>query len=90
MRLIDADAMIADLRTVNPKYRNLIEWGIRVTKAQKTVDPARYGSWVKVSANRYRTSARYAYRCTVCNEVNYGWTKYCPNCGAQMRKENEI
>lgn len=38
MRLIDADAMCADLATVDPQYETMIEWCIRVTVAQPTVD----------------------------------------------------
>ena len=38
MRLIDADAMCADLATVDPRYKAMIEWAIRVTEAQPTVD----------------------------------------------------
>ena len=38
MRLIDADAMCADLATVDPRYKAMIEWGVRVTEAQPTVD----------------------------------------------------
>lgn len=38
MRLIDADALCADLETVDPRYKAMIEWGVRVTEAQPTVD----------------------------------------------------
>lgn len=38
MRLIDADAMCADLATVDPRYDTIVEWCIRVTEAQPTVD----------------------------------------------------
>ena len=36
-KLIDADVMCADLTTVNPLYKTMIDWCIRVTKAQPTV-----------------------------------------------------
>ena len=38
MRLIDADAMVADLLTVDPKYKTMIDWCRRVLEAQPTVD----------------------------------------------------
>lgn len=38
MRLIDADKMCADLATVDPQYKTMIDWCIRVTEAQPTVD----------------------------------------------------
>ena len=45
------------------------------------------GEWVQVSAQKYFTSASYFYRCSVCGENNPRNTKYCPNCGADMRGE---
>lgn len=38
MRLIDADKMIADLLTVDPQYETMIDWCIRVTEAQPSID----------------------------------------------------
>ena len=37
-RLIDADKMCDDLATVDRQYETMIDWAIRVTKAQPTVD----------------------------------------------------
>lgn len=37
-RLIDADAMIADLLTVDPRYETMIDWCCRVLDAQPTID----------------------------------------------------
>ena len=37
-RYIDADALIEDLDTVNPVYKEMIEWAKRVVKAQPTAD----------------------------------------------------
>ena len=36
-RLIDADKMCNDITTVDPRYKQMIDWCIRVTKAQPTV-----------------------------------------------------
>lgn len=38
MRLIDADTMITDLLTVDPRYETMIDWCCRVLEAQPTVD----------------------------------------------------
>ena len=38
MRLIDKDAMIADLVTVDPQFKTMIDWCIRVLEAQPTID----------------------------------------------------
>ena len=36
-RLIDADSMIADILTVNPQFKSMIEWCTQVINAQPTV-----------------------------------------------------
>lgn len=38
MRLIDADAMIADLLTVDPHFETMVHWCCTVVDAQPTVD----------------------------------------------------
>ena len=38
MRLIDADTMITDLLTVDPRYETAIDWCYRILEAQPTVD----------------------------------------------------
>lgn len=38
MRLIDADAMIADLLTVDPHFEAMVHWCCTVVDAQPTVD----------------------------------------------------
>ena len=42
------------------------------------------GEWV---FNRGRTYGEPAYYCSVCSEgaSEYGYDKYCPNCGAKMK-----
>jgi len=36
-RLIDKDKMIADLLTVDPRYKKEIDWCVRITDAQLTI-----------------------------------------------------
>lgn len=38
MRLIDADALIADIKTVNPIMADKIEWAKRIVNAAPTID----------------------------------------------------
>ena len=55
-----------------------------------TIQPEpKEGKWEQVSAQRYFASASYIYRCSVCGENNLRNTKYCPNCGADMRGEKD-
>ena len=42
MRLIDADALIEDLDTVNPVYDKKIKWAKSVVKSAPTVDIVTY------------------------------------------------
>lgn len=39
------------------------------------------GKWIKVGDN--------SYRCSVCDEVSCCNGNFCPDCGADMRKETE-
>lgn len=36
-RLIDKDKMITDLLTVDPRYKNLVDWCLRAVTAQPTI-----------------------------------------------------
>lgn len=40
------------------------------------------GEWRLVTPKEYRFEG---YRCSECNELVYGKTNFCPNCGADMR-----
>ena len=87
MRLIDADAMVADLLTVDPQYETMIDWTVGVTMAQPTVDavPVRHGKWIHEV--RYTIDSLHSYqqyRCSECDMAYITNTKYCPNCGARM------
>lgn len=39
MRLIDADALIADLLTVDPRYTEMVEWCCNVIRQTPTIEP---------------------------------------------------
>ena len=43
------------------------------------------GEWRKVT----KPSMFDAYRCALCSELVYGKTHFCPNCGADMRGEED-
>ena len=38
MRIIDADALIEDLHTVHPRYKDIVFWVEKIINAQPTVD----------------------------------------------------
>lgn len=45
-RLIDADAMVADLLTVDPQFESMIQWCITIVEAQPTVQADKHGEWI--------------------------------------------
>ena len=99
MRLIDSDALIAkfkdDLENLQEFAFQLATIGaINTVKHQPTVDavPVRHGKWIYGNDFHWYTAS--------CNKCGYqrktdikaeGWNqwKYCPNCGADMRGEQD-
>lgn len=100
MRLIDADALVADIK------EGLWDWntdsldGITATTALKQTitdinnaptieaEPIRHGHWKRVSTDNWS--------CSNCNSWWYSdeedfraEMKYCPNCGTKMDEETD-
>lgn len=51
------------------------------------VDPVKHGHWRTVTLPSYMFEG---YRCSECDELVYGRTKYCPHCGAKMDEVEDI
>lgn len=49
------------------------------------VESVQYGKWVSVESYDPR---EHISRCSCCGEAEAWTTKYCPNCGAKMDKED--
>lgn len=77
MRLIDADALI-DWMDREQVLRH-ITWFRAVIDNMPTIDPVKHGRWVLENG---------CVRCSECGEPNMEWN-YCPNCGADMRGEED-
>lgn len=96
-RLIDADKMCDDLATVDQQYGTMIDWAIRVTKAQPTVDtvPVVHGHWRRGKSYPHNIYCSNCFRTYVPNEEMELWKdqtlprKYCPECGASMDEVTE-
>ena len=91
-RLIDADAMVADLLTVDPQFESMIQWCITVVEAQPTVQADRpYGEWILECDSGGEGDN--LYRCSKCG-CEYGCQEYdkpnfCLECGVRMYKGGE-
>ena len=98
MRLIDADALVEDIKDkiavdkeIYPDDKSSIIFRagmsniIGIVKNQDTVDPVKHGRWVFVN-----DMVSYI-KCSECGDnicwVNTKRPKYCPGCGARMDGE---
>ena len=90
MRLIDADAIIEDIKT------RLWDWdtvdGITASTVLKqtitdidnapTIETVRHGRWEVIDEAEPRR-----YGCSICRRLSWYMDNYCPNCGAKMDEE---
>jgi rRNA maturation endonuclease Nob1 len=95
MRLIDADALVADIiedrqhqsfvtYDGRDRYMAMSEYAHDWVADAPTIDaePVRHGRWIRQDDTFTR------YMCSECESKNHdGHEKYCPNCGAKMDAE---
>ena len=88
-RYIDADALKQEFTCEGE------EWICNIIDNEPTIDiePKR-GEWIDKGWHgdwQYETDGRgncwHLWECSACNNTNIGKTKFCPNCGADMRAE---
>ena len=84
VRLIDANALIAEYDRVHTgppgRARTLME-------DAPTVDAVGgvHGRWIEVNKCRYPDGhIECDYKCSICGEISWGESNYCPDCGAKM------
>ena len=87
-RVVDADKVAEAIAWLN-EY-DFVIWHDVMECINKvpTVDAetVRHGRWRPVT----KPSDTFdGYRCSECNELVYGKTNYCPNCGAKMDEAEE-
>lgn len=86
MRPIDADKLYPDCLTKEGtlaiSQSQIANAPTVVGNFDKLVMP--HGEWVYVGMS---TLGLQIARCTKCNEKAYGMSDFCPNCGADMRKD---
>ena len=96
MRLIDADALLKELRksceyhAENSRELSLLQRDIIIVQEQPTIDavPVRHGKWTRHilgSTGGYGTTVMH--QCSECESMTISRFRYCPNCGARMDAE---
>ena len=82
MRLINADALIAEMHNVILEDGEDRRTFYEVIERQPTIEERKTGKWI------YAPTEPLGY---ICSECKKGCCRYnfCPNCGADMRGEQE-
>lgn len=82
--LISREALIEEIKQRAGMWQKTAEKFISVIKEQQTVEavPVVHGEWIAQNEGLTR------FKCSVCNGKNHGGhEKFCPDCGADMRKK---
>ena len=81
-------------RMLNVEFKHDYDSCIKFCQSLPTADvvEVRHGRWVKELWSSKGGAYYNAYRCSECNaaymEIEYGYN-YCPNCGADMRGDED-
>ena len=80
MKLIDRDALLAEMPTIESEYK----YARKIILEQPVIDavPVRHGTWKPVSED-WRHQIEW-WECSECNFSASTKYNYCPNCGAKM------
>lgn len=87
---------VAFIDTVTPEQGRLIDDTFRtaIKALEQDCENKKYGKWIEIYAKNYELPR--LYRCSECEmiEMEYPSTiyehfRYCPNCGARMKKLQE-
>ena len=95
-RLISLQAAIDALQKIMDKsakgeigsfYNTVIVRNIEILESLPPAQPERKGKWIKEEREEWFTD--YPYKCTNCEKYSMVRYHFCPNCGADMRCEQE-
>lgn len=88
MRLIDADALNEDIErdfdgvcVYDVTQSEVVSDFQNIVDRQPTIEEHKIGHWIDIGSGQ---------ECSICGEIQYGYDnfrKFCPNCGADMRRE---
>ena len=103
MRLINADALMQEFAEFardsnNSDFADVPAWNdaVSLLGSAPTIEERKKGEWIK-TIKHYKDDNMefdfYAIKCSACGEKPekaYHLTRYCPNCGADMRSEEYV
>ena len=86
MRLVDADHLVSLVNDATILGDGFKQAFTAIVNGESTIKPERKkGKWITKSTNGEMFDC-----CSVCGNVEWDEPKnFCPNCGADMRKEGE-
>lgn len=92
MRMIDADALIAEMHNVILEDGEDRRTFYEVIERQPTIEERKTGKWIPQDNNKTNgmasTLVYYYPKCSVCGHCD-NYTNFCPNCGADLRKDGD-
>lgn len=87
--LISRQAVLDLCDSKDPEYRVIhFKEDVECLPSVNSQEP-KTGHWKRISMDKYSEHAKYWYRCDRCGKDNLGNTDWCPNCGADMRGEQD-
>ena len=96
MRLIDADALIQKRSHAKGYSPEMYVIGQGYVMDAPTIDavPVVRGEWILVGTNEHDYETSVEEKCSLCGRYVYRYDtqpqdNFCPNCGADMRRESE-
>ena len=97
MKLIDMGALLAEMPTIETEYK----YARKIILEQPVIyaEPVRHGTWIEGKAKNIKTGeVRLVRKCSECESGYFIYDflnsvseipRYCPYCGAKMRREKE-
>lgn len=97
MELIDRGTLLAEMPTIESEYK----YARKIILEQPVIDavPVRHGTWIEGKAKNIKTGeVRLVRKCSECESGYFIYDflnsvdeipSYCPNCGADMRGEQD-
>lgn len=74
---------------IDKKWAMGLKYSLKVIDKVPTIEERPQGEWIKWNFKTFGAMGDWEYKCSNCEKVYGGEYNFCPNCGADMRKEGE-